>query len=123
MPGKIRTAPAVALALLLILACTFRAPGGPPSAAIPPSRVTFDTAELTLAAALTASGKQTGMTVTPGDAGPAGPCPVAAVKGKPFWDVLDGLATATGTRVVVGREGRQISFAKPTGVGLSVSTD
>jgi hypothetical protein len=123
MPGITRTAPAVVLAIPLILTCTFRAPGGPPPAAIPPSRVSFDTTELTLAAALAAIEKQTGLTVTPGDADPARPCPVAAVKGKPFWDVLAGLATATGTRVVVGREGRQISFAKPTGVGPFVSTD
>jgi hypothetical protein len=113
-----------ALVLLLCVASALPARGqNPPAEAAPPaSKFTFRAKGATLKAAAAELAKQTGMELDVSGSDPAAILD-ADFDAATFWHVVERLAEATGSRVVVGTQGKPVRLVKAAGVRAPVALD
>ena len=111
--------PARPLVAVLAALAAAAPPAGPP---IPPKTVTLSKPDATLADVLGEIRKQTGLAV---DA--PGLERAASARSRfdrtPFWTAVEQLAAKTGTRIALGKQGREIALVKRTGPQAPSSVD
>lgn len=98
------------LAVIAVLAVAAATPAGP---AIPPKTVTLSKPHATPGDVLGEIRKQTGLAVgAPGLSESPGP---VRFDRTPFWAAVEQLAAKTGTRIALGKQGREIALVKRVG--------
>jgi hypothetical protein len=98
--------------LVAVVAATPAAPPGSP--AIPPRTLTLSKPDATPSDVLGELRKQTGLTVDALGLDPNSRFHATFDK-TPFWSAVEQVAAETGTRVALGRQGREITLVKRTG--------
>jgi hypothetical protein len=107
------------LAVVAVLASVAAAP--PTGPAIPPKTVTLNKPDAPLAEVLGELRKQTGLSVdAPGLSDNLGPIQFDRT---PFWTAVEQLAAKTGTRIALGKQGREIALVKRTGLPAPSSVE
>jgi hypothetical protein len=94
----------------------------PTNPAIPPKTVTLNKPDATLADVLGEFRKQTGLAADAPGLDASTPCP-AAFHRTPFWSAVGQVAEKTGTRIALGKQGKEIALVKRTGPPAPSSVD